>query len=368
MPTQRPRARSSPPPAWWPGRHGSGRIRRRRRRPSRPISVAPPSRSTRRPSPASVAASARAVRSVAISCASTCAPERRRSLCSRVARSSSTTCRSRPTTPTQIHGNIYLGRVQNVLPGMEAAFVDIGTPKNAVLYRGDLQYDQEDIVEKGANAAHRADPEGPPDDRLPGHEEPDRRQGRAAHSGGVAARALRRADPELEHLRHLEASERRRAQAAARHPRPRQAGTARRDRAHRGRGHQHRRDRAGRRPARLPVGADRGARQALVCARAPLHRAEHGGAGHPRGVQPRVPRRGHRRPRALRGGPRLRREHQPRLSPTGSSTTTPWPKASLSSSATTCTSSCTRRSTARSGCPRVGRSSSSTPRPSRSST
>ncbi len=54
--------------------------------------------------------------------------------------------------PTQIHGNIYLGRVQNVLPGMEAAFVDIGTPKNAVLYRGDLQYDQEDILEKGANA------------------------------------------------------------------------------------------------------------------------------------------------------------------------------------------------------------------------
>jgi ribonuclease E len=49
----------------------------------------------------------------------------------------------------QIHGNIYLGRVQNVLPGMEAAFVDIGTPKNAVLYRGDVQYDAEDIVEGG---------------------------------------------------------------------------------------------------------------------------------------------------------------------------------------------------------------------------
>ena len=39
----------------------------------------------------------------------------------------------------QIHGNIYLGKVQNVLPGMEAAFVDIATPKNAVLYRGDVQ-------------------------------------------------------------------------------------------------------------------------------------------------------------------------------------------------------------------------------------
>ncbi len=48
---------------------------------------------------------------------------------------------------SQIHGNIYLGRVQNVLPGMEAAFIDIGTPKNAVLYRGDVQYDAEDIVE-----------------------------------------------------------------------------------------------------------------------------------------------------------------------------------------------------------------------------
>jgi ribonuclease E len=46
---------------------------------------------------------------------------------------------------SQIHGNIYLGRVQNVLPGMEAAFVDIATPKNAVLYRGDVQYDPDDV-------------------------------------------------------------------------------------------------------------------------------------------------------------------------------------------------------------------------------
>src|SRR5207245_299377 len=50
---------------------------------------------------------------------------------------------------SQIHGNIYLGKVQNVLPGMEAAFVDIGTPKNAVLYRGEVEYDPEDVVEKG---------------------------------------------------------------------------------------------------------------------------------------------------------------------------------------------------------------------------
>jgi ribonuclease E len=53
---------------------------------------------------------------------------------------------------SQIHGNIYLGRVQNVLPGMEAAFVDIGTPKNAVLYRGDIQYDAEDVETGGGPA------------------------------------------------------------------------------------------------------------------------------------------------------------------------------------------------------------------------
>jgi len=46
---------------------------------------------------------------------------------------------------SEIHGNIYLGKVQNVLPGMEAAFVDIGTPKNAVLYRGDVTYDLDDV-------------------------------------------------------------------------------------------------------------------------------------------------------------------------------------------------------------------------------
>jgi ribonuclease E len=52
---------------------------------------------------------------------------------------------------SQIHGNVYIGRVQNVLPGMEAAFVDIATPKNAVLYRGDVQYDPADVDVKGKN-------------------------------------------------------------------------------------------------------------------------------------------------------------------------------------------------------------------------
>ncbi len=45
----------------------------------------------------------------------------------------------------QIDGNIFVGRIQNVLPGMELAFVDIGIPKNGVLYRGDVTFDSDDV-------------------------------------------------------------------------------------------------------------------------------------------------------------------------------------------------------------------------------
>ncbi|QWT22943.1 Rne/Rng family ribonuclease [Subtercola sp. PAMC28395] len=41
-------------------------------------------------------------------------------------------------------GNVYLGRVQNVLPSMEAAFVDIGRGRNAVLYSGEVDWDAAD--------------------------------------------------------------------------------------------------------------------------------------------------------------------------------------------------------------------------------
>ena len=40
-----------------------------------------------------------------------------------------------------LSGNIYLGRVENVLPGMNAAFVDIGTDKNGFLAAGDIGAD-----------------------------------------------------------------------------------------------------------------------------------------------------------------------------------------------------------------------------------
>jgi len=89
---------------------------------------------------------------------------------------------------SQIHGNIYTGKIQNVLPGMEAAFVDIATPKNAVLYRGDVQYDPGDIDEGGK----------------------DPRIEDILKNKRLAARTFRGAHPELEDLWHLEAPPRRR--------------------------------------------------------------------------------------------------------------------------------------------------------------
>jgi ribonuclease E len=44
-------------------------------------------------------------------------------------------------TATSYVGNVYLGRVQNVLPSMEAAFVDIGKGRNGVLYAGEVNWD-----------------------------------------------------------------------------------------------------------------------------------------------------------------------------------------------------------------------------------
>ena len=42
---------------------------------------------------------------------------------------------------TSMIGNVYLGKVQNVLPSMEAAFIDIGRGRNAVLYAGEVDWD-----------------------------------------------------------------------------------------------------------------------------------------------------------------------------------------------------------------------------------
>ena len=48
-------------------------------------------------------------------------------------------------------GNVYLGRVQNVLPSMEAAFVDIGKGRNGVLYAGEVNWDAAGLEGKSRN-------------------------------------------------------------------------------------------------------------------------------------------------------------------------------------------------------------------------
>jgi ribonuclease E len=45
-------------------------------------------------------------------------------------------------------GNVYVGKVRNVLPGMEAAFIDFGEGKNGVLYAGDVNYDDLELEGK----------------------------------------------------------------------------------------------------------------------------------------------------------------------------------------------------------------------------
>ncbi|NCB30755.1 MAG: S1 RNA-binding domain-containing protein, partial [Clostridia bacterium] len=54
-------------------------------------------------------------------------------------------------------GNIYKGRVQNVLPGMQAAFVDIGLERNAFLYAGDIVLDKGDFQFGEHTSAQKVD-------------------------------------------------------------------------------------------------------------------------------------------------------------------------------------------------------------------
>ncbi len=63
-------------------------------------------------------------------------------------------------------GNVYLGRVQNVLPSMEAAFVDIGRGRNAVLYSGEVDWDAAAAEGEGKNQARRIELALKPGDRV----------------------------------------------------------------------------------------------------------------------------------------------------------------------------------------------------------
>ncbi|MBB5843529.1 ribonuclease E [Conyzicola lurida] len=63
-------------------------------------------------------------------------------------------------------GNVYLGRVQNVLPSMEAAFVDIGRGRNAVLYSGEVDWDAANAESGNAHQARRIELALKPGDKV----------------------------------------------------------------------------------------------------------------------------------------------------------------------------------------------------------
>ncbi|NEM91725.1 ribonuclease E/G [Galbitalea soli] len=63
-------------------------------------------------------------------------------------------------------GNVYLGRVQNVLPSMEAAFVDIGRGRNAVLYSGEVDWDAAAAESSSSNQPRRIELALKPGDRV----------------------------------------------------------------------------------------------------------------------------------------------------------------------------------------------------------
>ena len=158
---------------------------------------------------------------------------------------------------TSLIGNVYLGRVQNVLPSMEAAFIDIGKGRNAVLYAGEVNWSAlghkdgqprkiESVLSSGQSVLVQVtkDPIGHKGARL-------------TSQVSLAGRFLVYV-PGRHHQRHLPQAARHRAQPAqdaAQGDRPRHR---RRDRAHRRRGRQRGRADPRRRAAQGPLGGHRG--------------------------------------------------------------------------------------------------------------
>ena len=267
--------------------------------------------------------------------ACTCGPTPPRSPCSRAASLIEHYVVRPQDDATQIDGNIYLGRVQNVLPGMEAAFVDIGTPKNAVLYRGDVRYDADDVEGErrpggppAQRRPHRAAAQARPDHPVPGHQEPDRRTRAPASPRRCRSPAGSwSSSPTATPTASPSASPTTSASGCARildDVKPDEHGLIVRTAAEGATADELRRDVALLLDA---VGADRRQGQAGAGARPALPGARPRRPGHPRGVQQGVPRRRHRRSGALRGGAGLRRAASAPSWPTGSSSTTPTPSA-----------------------------------------
>ena len=233
---------------------------------------------------------------------------------SRAATSSSTPSPRSSNETTQIDGNIYVGRVQNVLPGMEAAFIDIGIPKNGVLYRGDVQFDHEDVE------SHRSGPALRIEEMLrPGQtivcqvtKNPIGAKGaRLTQEVSLPGRfvVLVPNSSAFGISKRLGDTERRRLRRITDEIRPDGHGLIVRTAAEGVSAEELRRDVDSLVAKWSEIESPRGAIQRAAPR---LPRPGPRRADPARGVQQRLPRRAHRRPRPLREGPRLRAGRQPR--------------------------------------------------------
>ena len=252
-----------------------------------------------------------------------------------------------------IVGNIYKGKVDNVLPGMEAAFVDIGLERNGFLH-------VDEIVLPGRPGGPQAGPrprpphrradQARPGDHRPGRQGPAEDEGRPALDAALDRRPLPGLHAAGRRHRRLQAPPRRRAPAPPQADRQGRHRRRRRDRPHRRAG----REEGGLRPRdRLPAPPQRGG-----------HRARREVRGRPDGLpggrpldprRPRRPGRGvrgrdHRRPQAARPGHQVPAADRARSSPIGSSSTRTRSRCSRSG---TSRRRSTRCSAAASTCPRA---------------
>ena len=251
-----------------------------------------------------------------------------------------------------IVGNIYKGKVDNVLPGMEAAFVDIGLERNGFLH-------VDEIVLPGRPGRPQAGPRpGPPHrradqaragDHRPGRQGPAEDEGRAALDAALDRRPLPRLHAAGRRHRRLQAPPRRRARPAAQADREGGHRQGRRDRPHRRAGRQEGGLRARDRlpaPAQRGRGSERAEKSEvgqMVFQEADLSiRVVRDVLG--RGVRGRD----HRRRQAARPGHELPAAHRARSSSIGSSSTR---ARSLCSRSGTWSPRSTRCSAAASTCP-----------------
>ena len=203
-----------------------------------------------------------------------------------------------------IVGNIYKGKVDNVLPGLEAAFVDIGLEKNGFLHVDEIVLPGVEKVKRGrgqSSGTRISDLLSPgPGDRRAGHQGPAQDQGRAALDGDHDRRPLHGLRPDGRGRRRLAPARGQGARAPAQGGQAARPRRRRRDHPHRGPGRQARGLRA---RAAVPVQAQRGAPEA----RRGDDRARHGLPG----GRPLDPRRARHLLRALREGDRRRPQAAP---------------------------------------------------------